>query len=883
MKPIYVIFKAFGPYVKEQKVDFEKLEESGLFLICGETGSGKTTILDAMTYALYGQSSGGGRGSIESMRCNLAPKDEDTYIEYVFDSAGKRYKFIRQIKFARKNFNISQNSLVENEEGVFVPIHENPTATKVNQDAEDIIGLSYDQFRQVIILPQGQFEKLLTSDSSEKERILVSIFKAERWQEISEEVYKKAKESADKWKDEKTAIDTKLKEFECSNLEELKTHVELLNEQKRESFAQSEQVKEEKDKVEQKRSQMIVLEKLFTDWHTTEAKIQRQKEREPILDDWIKRLHEGERADKVNPQYEHFSECVSIYNRRENDWKKANETHEKAGESFQRIKEKEKNHLAKSDRVEKAKSDMIKFGELKEIYEKLSDLEGKVKESKKAVETAKKNADKEVAQLNKMNEELLTFQTKQQELFSEHNRLYRTYMADVSGRLAKDLNDGDPCPVCGSIHHPMKAEIQRSDVTDEMLKSIEEDEKKTQIDIDNKREQVEAKKLLSSQADETYALSNNVLTELSTRLDLSYKKRVDGIETLEQLNDQLVRLKKLVEAYDAEDKNIKEQVQNQNDVLIGAKEAVNQADHERKQAAKDQDEAKQILTKAMKEEQIPSYDWLSEHRLEEEERNKLQSDIASEKALTNQLRLLEQEQKKSLDGKEPPDMTKIEDEYRILSETYDDKLQKSTIAAQKYEEASSLYLNLKKRMASFEREYQTSEENLEFAKQLRGDTGVGLQRYVLGVMLSAITAEANELLKNVHGGRYQLYRTDSVSGRGRKAGLELEVRDANANMESRSVRGLSGGEKFLVALSLSIGLSTVAQKRGMKLEAMFIDEGFGSLDQSSIGDALDVLGNIQHSNGLVGIISHVQVLRDNIPAKIQIKKGRNGSNLTSVF
>lgn len=132
MKPVYLRFKAFGPYLNEQFIDFRSLSENGLFLICGETGSGKTTILDAMTYALYGRSSGAGRGSIESMRCNIANKEDDTQIEYVFDAAGKRYKFIRTIKMARKNYNTSQNSMVMQEDGIFVPLHENPTATVID-------------------------------------------------------------------------------------------------------------------------------------------------------------------------------------------------------------------------------------------------------------------------------------------------------------------------------------------------------------------------------------------------------------------------------------------------------------------------------------------------------------------------------------------------------------------------------------------------------------------------------------------------------------------------------------------------------------------------------------------------------------------------------
>ena len=167
-----------------------------------------------------------------------------------------------------------------------------------------------------------------------------------------------------------------------------------------------------------------------------------------------------------------------------------------------------------------------------------------------------------------------------------------------------------------------------------------------------------------------------------------------------------------------------------------------------------------------------------------------------------------------------------------------------------------------------------------FSKLLRGSNGVSLQRYVLGVMLTAITQEANVLLKKVHDGRYQLYRALEGAGRSRKAGLDLEVFDSYSG-ERRSVNSLSGGEKFLVALALSLGLSTVvqAQSGGIRIDAMFIDEGFGSLDPASIENALDILAGVRGASKLIGIISHVQALKENIETTIEVRKERTGSDL----
>ena len=160
MKPVSIRFQCFGPYREEMFVDFEALEKNGLFLICGETGAGKTTILDAICYALYGKSSGGNRGDLSAMRCKLAEPSEETVVEFTFDTNGKRYRFVRSLRFGRKNLMDFHNCMVL-EDGAFVPLFENPKLKNVNQKAEELVGLNHEQFRQVIILPQGQFEKLL--------------------------------------------------------------------------------------------------------------------------------------------------------------------------------------------------------------------------------------------------------------------------------------------------------------------------------------------------------------------------------------------------------------------------------------------------------------------------------------------------------------------------------------------------------------------------------------------------------------------------------------------------------------------------------------------------------------------------------------------------
>ena len=195
-----------------------------------------------------------------------------------------------------------------------------------------------------------------------------------------------------------------------------------------------------------------------------------------------------------------------------------------------------------------------------------------------------------------------------------------------------------------------------------------------------------------------------------------------------------------------------------------------------------------------------------------------------------------------------------------------------------------LYESLSKRWERYQVEKTIADSNTDFARKLNSSTGLSLQRYVLGIMLTSITVAANQLLKTVRSGRYQLYRSYESSGSARKAGLELDVLDTS-NGEKRSVTTLSGGEKFLLALSLAIGLSTVvqAQSGGTKLDAMFIDEGFGSLDSECINDAMSILQGIQKSHGLVGIISHVEKLSEIIPTRLEVITSADGNHIRPII
>ena len=190
MKPLRLAFQAFGPYVGRQEIDFSLLGRAGLFLICGETGAGKTFLLDAITYALYGQSSGGSCGTFAEMRCQRAEATISTEVLFEFERGGQQYRFVRRMEPGSGK--ILSDVFYLNRDGVFESFYETPGTAQAAEKAAELTGLGYDQFRQAVILPQGQFERLLTAEPSETRELLTTLFDIAHWGEAARRLREQA-------------------------------------------------------------------------------------------------------------------------------------------------------------------------------------------------------------------------------------------------------------------------------------------------------------------------------------------------------------------------------------------------------------------------------------------------------------------------------------------------------------------------------------------------------------------------------------------------------------------------------------------------------------------------------------------------------------------
>jgi DNA repair exonuclease SbcCD ATPase subunit len=878
MRPLKVEFQAFGPYAGHEMVDFEAISSKGLFLICGKTGIGKTMILDAMTFALFGKSSGHGRDNFEAMRCTNADFDTSTYVKFDFENHGEYYRFERRLERKRKNLSASYNVALKGDDGVWRPLMENAKETAVNSKAVEIIGLDYDQFRQVIILPQGQFERLLTSGSEEKEIILSKIFGERKWKNIADRFYDKAFERKRELTGIKDKISNSLNEEDCNSISQLEL---VVNHKKDEEKALDKEYEAaEYDKTIKEQQGLLAIAKRFSDLHTAENNVNELENQKEDRAAWEKTLNEARRADKVRALLDEEKKAATALATRQKAEKNARIDAENKKKASEEATKKVQLHAEKEKEIEELNTRKIQYEGKRQDYEGLQEEENELKRKKKAAsvalaeeQKAKDASEAFVEVIARLNSEYGTLQ-------DEHRDLLDAYLAGITGELAGQLKEGEPCPVCGSTVHPHKAKVAENSVTKAMVDSKKDEAEEKYEELKKQLGEQQKAKELVEEKHAAVEKANLEVNTLSERLDNRKKNLVEGIDTVDMLDDAIRKLQRAIEEYERQkkklidaEKDAQADYERANANIESAKNEASEADKLHKTAVTD-------LEKGLRDNKFESQEDAEAVMLDEDEMSELSRKIQEYDVNVNVAKENLRKLNAELEGKKEPDADRCQEIIEEVRKKQGDYRQNKGKLSTEIERLDGKLKTLMKEGDGIEEKIREAEEDFTFAKKLRGDSGTGLQRYVLGIMFSSVVAAANKMLEMVHGGRYRLYRSDEKAEGSNKRGLELKVFDKNSEEhDGRFVSTLSGGEKFLVSLALSIGMSTVAQKSGIKIEALFIDEGFGSLDDDSIADAMNVLNSIQEANGLVGIISHVQILQDQIPSKLRIEEDSKGSHI----
>lgn len=532
MKPYKLIISAFGPYPQEQEIDFNLLKDNNIFLIHGPTGSGKTTILDAITFALYGDASGSERNS-KNMRSHHALIKKQTFVEFDFQIKGQLYK-VKRIPEQERLKKSGEGTTIQQPEASIWKVNGAESDLiqtgwkNVTDEVEKMLGFRSEQFKQVIMLPQGEFRKLLISDSVERQKILEKLFRTELYRDIENAL----KENAKNLKSEIQEIEQKqewyLNKVDCQNLTELekliKTNEEKLLETENELKKKTELVKLVQEKYQKaKEGNEKIEEREKSEQELINLKEQipniEKKKNELVMARKAATLEETEKL--TRSRSEDKLKYEQSFRKASEDLKTAEENYKLANKNYELEQKKEKERESAHKKVLELSAYTEKVKSLIEYREKVNQLKNNVQTivtEKEKLQTKLDNLQKEIEntrinldKAKEFNLKLPIYQTSYNELNKIYNKLVRLreltlelekirqdYQAKLdrfnkaegeylkarkeyfalqelwnhgqAAILANNLKDNDPCPVCGSTNHPKLAEMEEMLPTEQDLK-----------------------------------------------------------------------------------------------------------------------------------------------------------------------------------------------------------------------------------------------------------------------------------------------------------------------------------------------------------------------------------------------------------------------------
>ena len=857
--------RAFGPYAGETVIDFEKLQGRHLFLICGPTGAGKTTILDAMCYALYGKTSGDRTG--EKMRSDYADSSERTEVIFDFMLGDKTYRATRspaqmvdKKRGSGQTLAAMQASLSELEDGKEI----NTLRTGIEEAAGKLIGLNADQFCQVILLPQGDFRKLLVAKADEREAILKQLFKTQRFSDFKDRLKDRLDAKVREKMEKQTREDQILSSSGATDEKQLSQMVEEAGKELKEAQDIVKSREKESNEFREVYQKETALMGHFTELEKALKQDAALKNEEGRMKEMEASLSLIRSARELAPYFvqldgitrEGKQEAVKLKTARADmeTYSKLNETLEKRIQELDAMKEKReeerKTALKMQDLVPKAKLYGAAVQALKNAKNALSRAEEETKRLQAAAEAARKARDEQK---------------------EKADAVRKSYIEGQAFLLAEELEDGVPCPVCGAIHHPAPARGGDNVAKAEDVKRAQKEYERASAAYDRAND---AKEKHSTGA-YAKAVSDHAKADAQMK---TLEEIPEAYRDPKYLEAESTRLLTDIRKWEQDKETAAAQLRKAGADLSASQAACRNAEERREELVKKYRETESVLKEASDKAGFQSLDeckeWYKKKDTEESVRKTLEQYRADRKSTEERIKAEEQETA----GKERPDMLALNEKSKALQ----DQLKKASERAAALKERTETLQKAVSDARAIEKELEDlrKEEGL-----IRGlydltsgkKTRITLERYVLGTLLDDVANAANLRLLSMSRRRYSLHRMTDESGLG-KGGLSLEVSDSFTG-RSRPANTLSGGETFLASLSLALGLADVVQSRqgGVRLDTMFIDEGFGTLDPDSLNSAMNTLIDLQNTGRMVGIISHVPELEERIDARLRVTPAEKGS------
>ena len=924
MKPLKLTMSAFGSYAGKNVIDFTG-QQQGIFLITGDTGAGKTTIFDAITYALYNQTSGGERNG-NMMRSQYARPETETYVELEFLYRGQTYRVRRnpdyKITKTLKNGKIREQKVPHSVEltlpdGTVFPEKKNATDAKIIE----ILGLTADQFSQIVMIAQGDFLKLLYTKSDERKMIFSKLFRTDIYWKIQENLRRKSMEMDERIQENDRAFEQEksriilLPESEELPLDEL---VERLRERLKDALkeqnlrrANVEELNKKITKYEEINKLFVSLEKIRQTGKELEARQAESKERRQQIENALK-------ADKVlvaeqqnlrqQQEVEQSAQAIA----------KMTETLANDQEMFESLKTQlqEVEAIKKREAADLQKK-MLALEQSFPSYEALQNARSEEQQAKKVWEdlgkTSEESFHKKEAGIAALKEqqkqqEQVVEQTKKNweqtslgasESAKHYEHMYEAFLKEQAGILAENLSAGCPCPVCGSTVHPDPAKLSDHAVTELEV----EQAKKTRAAAEEKRdmayaafeaEKTEKQKLAQAVEKEEadFVLAQTIAKQQRKEAEQNY---VSLQKIAEQIREKLVypSLAEAKKQYAAMQKALEaaeQEIAKKRQKVSELAEAMNTLKGQKLAEEENQKTAKKLAAKTEKEyaKLLEKSGFVSEETyhlaiLPERSRSKLERE---EKEYESQCLRQQSEQKlleKQVSGKTYTDTTELNEQLKAEKQALKEAEKTYMELHTAYENDRSVlqncavYLEKGKKLESEDQVIKSLSKTAN--GRLSGSAKIDFETYIQRQYFKQIIHEANKRLLTMSNHQFILkLKEEANTGRKTNEGLDLSVYSLVTDSE-RDVKTLSGGESFLAALAMALGLSDIVERSAGAIhpDMMFIDEGFGSLDAQSRQQAIEVLAELAGDSRMVGIISHVTELKEQIDRKLVVNRTDNGS------
>lgn len=918
MRPLKLVMSAFGSYAGEVTVPFEEFGNTGLYLVTGDTGAGKTTIFDAITFALYGEASGKNREPV-MFRSKYAQPDVPTFVELDFLYQGKKYTVRRNPEYDRPK-NRGQGMTKEKAEAVLTfPDDRNPVTKyrEVTAAITELLGLDRNQFTQIAMLAQGEFQKLLHAKTEERSEIFRKIFHTKPYQILQEKLKSESAELRVRYEDVQKSILQYVADVNC--VEESVYYAELSSIKKKKTISTVEDT-------------MKLIEEIIAEDETKLAGTEKQV---------------GENAeafDKVNQQ---IGKETARQKARE-DLKVAELGLEQETPLYDEIKEKYKTLEARNKEIEAVaisieteKQKLASYDTLFALQKELQQKRRTLQSLKEQICTGKEREEELTAQMQSCGKELeelshtgenklqlenrlhicreegkqlqtiaedlqqyekqvsllvcaeKQYEEAKQNMLAETERATRLELAlwdEQAGILAENLKEGEKCPVCGSLHHPEPAEKKQEapdkatvDKAKQTAKKAEQDAHKKQQEVVRNRERQSGQLGLVMKKATELSLGNGI-EEIKVQMLKAQKACEEKKQTLlnekQALEIQILRRQAL-------EKQLPELERNLEQIRISSIEngkKLTECEVGIQNAEAREQEVQAGLEYTNKEEAEKKIkEFMHQKKTMERDRDDIQKQYTMREKRMNDYHQTIATLKAQLEDTEKLDMNELTQQKQELQQ------KKAVLEEQKKQYQIRLNGNVRACNAISKQfsNMQEVENHWTWVKalsntangNLTGKEKIALEIYVQRFYFSRILRYANVRLMMISSGQYELVLRKEPVNQKSQSGLELDVVD-HYNGSVRSVKTLSGGESFQASLSLALGLADEIQASagGIRLDTMFVDEGFGSLDEEALSQAMRVLSSLADSRRLVGIISHVGELKQQIEKQLVVTKDKSGGS-----